>query len=106
MRVGAVRVASRLRPVHSHPAHALADPWALLPISDERDAFRLMMREPARSQPGCSSPEWPGAQLCHTSCFRQMARGDAELLRFVRNSSGHVTSMVAPGVGVECKKVG
>ena len=52
------------------------------------------------------SPEWPGAQLCHTSCFRQMARGDAELLRFVRNSSGHVTSMVAPGVGVECKKVG
>ena len=65
----------------------------------------MMMREPSLGQPGCSTPEWPGAQLCHASCFRQMARGHAEPLHFVRNASGHVTAMHVPGVGFECHKV-
>lgn len=82
----------------------LADPWTLLPITDKPGQFRMMMGEPPASHPGCHSPLWPGAQLCHTSCFRQMARGDVELLHFVRNSSGHVTSMVVAGIGFECKK--
>jgi CubicO group peptidase (beta-lactamase class C family) len=68
-------------------------PWTLLPLSGEPDGFRLLMREPSRLTPGCSAAAWPGAQLCHTSCFRQMGRGDIGLLFFQRNASGHVASL-------------
>ena len=78
-------------------------PWVLLPLETD-DSFRLLMREPNPSIPGCSSPQWPGAQLCHTSCFREMSRGDGQLLSFSRNASGHITSLTLPGAGVVCDK--
>jgi len=83
-------------------------PWALLPMvgSGEADAFRMMMREPPPTTPGCSSAQWPGAQLCHTSCFREMARGDVQPLYFERNATGHVFKLRVPGSFIECGRVG
>ena len=65
-----------------------------------------MMREPPPTTPGCSSAQWPGAQLCHTSCFREMARGDVQPLYFERNATGHVVKLRVPGSFIECGRVG
>ena len=62
------------------------------------------MEELPRSTPACSSPEWPGANLCHTSCFREMARGDVELLYAKRDAKGRVRAIEVPGDGVVCVK--
>ena len=79
-------------------------PWTLLPLEGEPDAYRLLMRELPRSAPGCHADAWPGANLCHTSCFREMARGDIELLYATRDAQGNVTALDLPGEGVHCKR--
>ena len=81
-----------------------AYPWTLLPLEGEQSTYRLLMRGLPLSTRGCSSPEWPGANLCHTSCFREMARGDMGLAFASRNSSGHVVSLTVPNELVECKR--
>jgi len=62
------------------------------------------MEEPPTTTAGCSSQAWPGAQLCHTSCFREMARGDIELLE-AKRVGGTVKSLSVPGEGIECVRV-
>ena len=80
----------------SQPGRFSDYPWTLLPLTEEPDAFRLLMREPSPSTKACTSSDWPGAQLCHTSCFREMARGDIGLLKFERNAtSGHVIAFAS-----------
>ncbi len=79
-------------------------PWLLLQLDSPQDAFRMLMREPSADLDGCHDKAWPGAQLCKTSCFRQMARGDSEPLFFTRDASGAVTLLASPGVGLRCAK--
>ena len=74
----------------------------MLPMPAEVDTFRMMMLELRRTTAGCASDAWPGANLCHTSCFREMARGDIELLYAARDAAGDVVSLAVPGEGRKC----
>ena len=57
------------------------------------------------SLPGCSSADWPTTEsLCQPSCFREMARGDVELLYAKRDAKGRVRAIEVPGDGVVCVK--
>ena len=49
--------------------------------------------------------KWPGANLCHTSCFREMARGDVEPLFAKRDAAGRLVSFEVPGSGTTCVKM-
>ena len=56
------------------------------------------------SAPACASAAWPAANLCHTSCFREMARGDIELVLGTRGADGRVRAIEVPGEGVLCQR--
>jgi hypothetical protein len=70
--------------------------WTLLRSGEDGDAFRLMMRPLPGSYLGCTDARWPGFDLCATSCFRQMARGDLAVATFERNASGAVVGLSIP----------
>ena len=78
-------------------------PWSLLPLDGQPDAYRLLMRTLPMTHAGCESKEYPGANLCQPSCFRQMARGDIELL-YARRNHSKVTEIEVPGEGIVCVK--
>ena len=61
------------------------------------------MRTLSMTHAGCESKEYPGANLCQPSCFRQMARGDIELL-YARRNHSKVTEIEVPGEGIVCVK--
>lgn len=77
-------------------------PWTLLPLDGQPDSYRLLMGELPQSTVGCSSAAWPGANLCHRSCFREMTRGDAELLLVRRDTHGRVVALDVPGEQIKC----
>lgn len=48
---------------------------------------------------GCHDEAAPGANLCPVSCYRRMARGDAGVVSFVRNSTQSVLGFWVNGKG-------
>jgi len=87
-------------------------PWYLLPLESAqdqpvKDVFRIQMKgefAPIKF-PGCSNHQFPGVNLCPMSCFREMARGDGEILHFNRDpKSGMVVGFQISGLGLTCSK--